>query len=178
MPRFVMRLRSLILLAIVAACTRAQRASVASAPTSVGLPANRAGIAVVASGGISGWQHVTLLDSASARFVTVTRRDCRVSCAPLDSAAGILAAEDVTRIYAIADSERVTLEHARRIACANCGDQAIVTTAVFGNQRRTVIRSDRDSSPEVSGRVNVALAEAIRAARTAPTDATTGQPNE
>lgn len=130
------------------------------------LPRNKPGIAIVATGGIAGWEHVTLLDSATARYVTVTRRSCSSGCAPLDSATGTLAASDVARIYEIADSERVLLGRIRVAQCDGCGDEALVTTAVFGNRRRTVIRSDREASPEVLGRVHVALAEAIRASRT------------
>ena len=127
---------------------------------------NRPGIAIVASGGIAGWEHVTLLDSATARYVTVTRRACHSGCAPLDSASGTLSAADVARIYAIADAERATLRRDGVVACVSCEDMALVTTAVFGNRRRSVVRSDRETSPQVFGRVNVALAEAIRAART------------
>jgi hypothetical protein len=139
---------------------------------------NRPGIAVVASGGIAGWEHVTLLDSATARYVTVTRRAC-ASCLPLDSASGTLAAIDVTRIYELADSEQVLLARTRATACGDCAEEALVTTAVFGNRRRTVIRSDREASPEVLGRVHAALAEAIRASRSpaGSTDATT-PPND
>ena len=138
---------------------------------------NRAGIAVVASGGIVGWEHVTLLDSATARYVTVTRRAC-ASCMPLDSASGTLAAGDVARIYQIADSERVLLARTKAMACVDCGEQALVTTAVFGNRRRTVIRSDREASPEVLGRVHAALAEAIRASRASSDAGETTPPND
>lgn len=137
---------------------------------------NRPGIAVVASGGIAGWEHVTLLDSATARYVTVTRRACP-SCMPLDSASGTLAADDVARIYEIADSERVLLARTKAVACADCDEQALVTTAVFGNRRRTVIRSGSEASPEVLGRVHVALAEAIRASR-ASSGGDTTPPND
>lgn len=144
------------------------------------LHANKPGIAVVASGGIAGWEHVTLLDSATARYVTVTRRACERQCAPLDSAAGTLAARDVARIYEIADSERVVLRRVRAASCDGCSDDALVTTAVFGNRRRTVIRSDREASPEVLGRVHVALAEAIRESRSpaAARETDWPQPNE
>jgi hypothetical protein len=133
---------------------------------------NKPGIAIVASGGIVGWEHVTLLDSTSARYVTVTRRACAGRCAPLDSASGTLLASDVARIYEIADSEQVLSRRVRSSACVVCSDDALVTTAVFGNRRRTVVSSDREASPEVLGRVHVALAEAIRAAResTTPTE--------
>jgi hypothetical protein len=136
------------------------------------MAANKPGIAIVASGGIVGWEHVTLLDSTSARYVTVTRRACAGRCAPLDSASGTLSASDVARIYEIADSEHVLSRRVRGF-CVLCSEDALVTTAVFGNRRRTVVSSDREASPEVLGRVHVALAEAIRAARenTAPTEA-------
>lgn len=126
---------------------------------------NKPGIAIVASGGIVGWEHVTLLDSTSARYVTVTRRACALRCAPIDSASGTLLASDVTRIYEIADSEKVLARRMRGSGCSWCSEEAVVTTAVFGNRRRTVVSSDREASPEVLGRVHVALAEAIRAAR-------------
>lgn len=129
------------------------------------MPTNKPGIAIVASGGIVGWEHVTLLDSTSARYVTVTRRACPGRCAPLDSASGTLSASDVARIYEIADSEHVLSRRVRGSACAICSEDALVTTAVFGNRRRTIVSSDREASPEVLGRVHVALAEAIRAAR-------------
>ena len=129
------------------------------------MPHNKPGIAIVASGGIDGWEHVTLLDSATARYVTVTRRSCSLACAPLDSASGTLSARDVVRIYEIAASEPVLLRSMRRARCEECSDDALVTTAVFGNRRRTVIQSGREASPEVLGRVHVALAEAIRASR-------------
>jgi hypothetical protein len=120
---------------------------------------------VVANGGVAGWEHVTVLDSATARYVTVTRRVCRERCTPIDSAMGTLTAADVERIYAIADSERAYFQaHASR-ACAACDERAVVTTAVFGNRRRMVVRAAPEASPEVLGRVHVALAEAIRASR-------------
>lgn len=146
-------------------CTASRRDRLDALPLGEQVSHNRPGIAIVASGGIAGWQHVTLLDSATARYVTVTRRACHSSCAPLDSASGTLAAADVARIYAIADAERATLR-SDPVECVSCEDPALVTTAVFGNRRRSVIRSDREASPQVFGRVNVALAEAIRAART------------
>jgi hypothetical protein len=149
------------------ACASSRLDRVSSRALGDRLPQNKAGIAVVASGGIAGWEHVTLLDSATARYVTVTRRACSSVCAPLDSATGTLAASDVARIYEIADSERVLLGRLRPAACEGCADDALVTTAVFGNRRRTVIRSEREMSPEVHGRVHVALAEAIRATRAA-----------
>ena len=126
---------------------------------------NKPGIAIVASGGIVGWEHVTLLDSTSARYVTVTRRACEGRCAPIDSASGTLSPSDVTRIYEIADSENVLTRRMRGPVCRACSEDALVTTAVFGNRRRTVVSSDREASPEVLGRVHVALAEAIRASR-------------
>jgi hypothetical protein len=165
-----------VALSLATACASSARDDVARRAVSEHRTNNRAGIAVVASGGIAGWEHVTLLDSATARYVTVTRRACR-SCAPLDSASGTLAAGDVARIYEIADSERVLFARTKSPACGNCGEQALVTTAVFGNRRRTVIRSDREASPEVLGRVHAALAEAIRASR-APSSGDTAPPNE
>jgi hypothetical protein len=156
-----MKLRSLsVLLLVSTGCRTTTRDRAIS--RALNAAEHRPGIAVVASGGIAGWEHVTLLDSASARYVTVTRRACS-SCAPLDSASGTLAPSDVVRIYEIADSERVLMGRLRE-PCV-CGDDALVTTAVFGNRRRTVIQSDREESPEVLGRVHVALAEAIRASR-------------
>jgi hypothetical protein len=138
---------------------------------------NKPGIAIVASGGIIGWEHVTLLDSTSGRYVTVTRRACAGRCAPIDSASGTLSPGDVTRIYEIADSENVLTRRIRGAACGACSEDALVTTAVFGNRRRTVVSSDREASPEVLGRVHVALAEAIRAARESTPAESSSVPN-
>lgn len=175
MHRITISFTVLALTFAVGCATRAHDAVVERALTDHGT-ANRPGIAVVASGGIAGWEHVTLLDSATARYVTVTRRSCP-SCLPLDSASGTLAADDVARIYEIADSERVLLSRTKAVACEECAEQALVTTAVFGNRRRTVIRSDREASPEVLGRVHAALAEAIRASRT-PSGGDAAPPND
>ena len=163
-------------LTVAAGCATRAHDGVAERALAVHGGAGRAGIAVVASGGFAGWEHVTLLDSATARYVTVTRRACP-SCMPLDSASGTLAADDVARIYEIADSERVLLSRTKAVACEECAEQALVTTAVFGNRRRTVIRSDREASPEVLGRVHAALAEAIRASRT-PSGGDATPPND
>ena len=172
--------RPITSLAMVAvACSPASRGQLSEIPVGDEVSHSRAGIAVVASGGIAGWQHVTLLDSASARYVTVTRRTCGTACAPLDSASGTLAAGDVARIYAIAATERASRQNEKAVVCESCNDPAVVTTAVFGNRRRTVIRSGREASAEVLGRVNVALAEAIRAARTPlPADGPSAEPND
>ena len=153
-----------LVLSTTVACAASSRDRVKPLPFDNATVPTRAGIAVVASGGIAGWEHVTLLDSATARYVTVTRRACARSCLPLDSASGTLEASDVARIYAVAADERAIANYRRPRLCDAC-EQALVTTAVFGNQRRTVVRSGRETSPEVLGRVHVALAEAIRAAR-------------
>jgi hypothetical protein len=175
----MVRLSVLSLLALLGCATSSPDRALARM-NAAGVSENRAGIAVVASGGIAGWEHVTVVDSATGRYITVTRRACSGHCAPLDSAAGTLAATDVARIYALADSERVLLRQAPTERCTTCLDQALVTTAVFGNRQRTIVRSDREASPEVLGRVHVALAEAIRAARepSSSGDGVSTQPND
>src|SRR5690242_17118812 len=87
-------------------CAHPGREVVISRSVTTHVSPSRAGIAVVATGGVKGWEHVTVLDSATARYVTVTRRVCAAGCTPIDSSMGTLTATDVDRIYAIADSER------------------------------------------------------------------------
>jgi hypothetical protein len=176
--RIMLRVSSLTLLAALACVSSRDPAT--TRMNAVGVSENRAGIAIVASGGISGWEHITVLDSATGRYVTVTRRACAGRCAPLDSASGTLTATDVAHIYTIADSESLFLRKQPTERCATCADQALVTTAVFGNRQRTVVRSDREASPEILGRVHVALAEAIRAARdpSGSGEAISTQPND
>lgn len=178
MRRFIVR-SSLFALAVAVACAPPAREVAISRSLSQRVSLGRAGIAVVATGGVTGWEHVTVLDSATARYVTVTRPACSGRCSPIDSASGTLTTGDVERIYAVADSERAYFERHRSPACAACDERAVVTTAVFGNRRRMVVRSAPETSPEVLGRVHVALAEAIRASR-APADvnAGSGPPND
>ena len=114
---------------------------------------------------MSGLERVTILDSATARFLTVTRRPCAARCAPLESAAGTLASTDVAHIYAVVEAEQVFSLREGYGVCATCADQAVITTAVFANSRRKVITSDGEATPDILGRVHVAVAEAIRAAR-------------
>jgi hypothetical protein len=137
------------------------RSSHDSQPT---VPA-RAGIAIVGSGGVAGLKRTMVLDSATAHFMTVTRATCPRSCAPFDSASGALAEEDVAHIYAVVQREHVFSLHEAYGVCDGCADQALVTTAVFANRQRKIITSDSYATPEVLGRVHVAVAEAIRTAR-------------
>ena len=109
-----------------------------------------------------------LLDSATARYMTVTRKPCGATCAPIDSAAGVLTAADVAHIYAVVDGERLFSLRDDYGVCRTCADQTIVTTAVFANGRHKVITSDGETTPELLGRVHVALADAIRSARGSP----------
>lgn len=127
--------------------------------------ATRAGIAIVGRGGVAGVERITVLDSATARYMTVTRRPCGRACAPLDSAFGTLTSGDVAHIYDMVDAERVFSLRDDYGVCAHCADQATVTTAVFANSRRKVITSTGDATPDLLGRVHVAVAEAIRSAR-------------
>ena len=133
--------------------------------TRASLSSTRAGIAIVGTGGLAGLERAMALDSATGHFMTVTRRACGPSCAPLDSASGTLTADAVARIYAVVDHERVFALRDAYGICEECDDQALFTTAVFANDRRKVITSDRETTPEVLGRVHVALADAIRSAR-------------
>ena len=125
----------------------------------------RAGIAIVGRGGLAGWEQVTIVDSATARYMTVTRGPCGVTCAPFDSAAGTLPVDAVAHIYDVVRDEKVFSLPEDYGTCPNCADQPIVTTAVFANNQRKVITSNGEATPEILGRVHVAVAEAIRAAR-------------
>lgn len=106
-----------------------------------------------------------VLDSATAHFMTVTRAACSDSCAPLDSASGALTESDVDHIYAVVQREHVFALREAYGVCDGCVDQALVTTAVFANRQRKIITSNSYATPEVLGRVHVAVAEAIRFAR-------------
>ena len=129
----------------------------------------RAGIAIVGSGGIAGLQRAMVVDSATGHFMTVTRRACGDdACAPIDSASGTLRTDDVAYIYAVVVHERVFALREAYGVCDGCADQALFTTAVFANNQRKVIRSDRETTPQVLGRVHVAVAAAIRSARETP----------
>jgi len=129
----------------------------------------RAGIAIVGSGGIAGLQRAMVVDSATGHFMTVTRRTCGDNaCAPIDSASGTLPTDDVAYIYAVVVHERVFALREAYGVCDGCADQALFTTAVFANNQRKVITSDRETTPQVLGRVHVAVAEAIRSARETP----------
>jgi len=125
----------------------------------------RPGIAIVGTGGVAGIKRTMVLDSTTAHFMTVTRAMCPDSCAPLDSASGALAEEDVAHIYAVVQSEHVFALREAYGVCEGCADQALVTTAVFANRQRKIITSNSYATPEVLGRVHVAVAEAIRTAR-------------
>lgn len=126
----------------------------------------RPGIAVVATSGALGLERRTVLDSTSARYVTVTRRACDDDkCAPIDSSMGTVSAKDVDRLFGIVQSEGVFSLKDDYGVCDGCDNRAEITTAVYANSRRKVIRSARDVTLELLGRVHLALAEAIRAAR-------------
>jgi hypothetical protein len=125
----------------------------------------RPGIAIVGTGGVAGIKRTMVLDSTTAHFMTVTRAACPDSCAPLDSASGALAEEDVAHIYAVVQREHVFALQEAYGVCEGCADQALVTTAVFANSQRKIITSNSYATPEVLGRVHVAVAEAIRTAR-------------
>jgi hypothetical protein len=128
-------------------------------------PTTRAGIAIVGKGGLAGWEQITIIDSATARFMTVTRGPCGVTCVPFDSAAGTLDATAIEHIYAVVRDVAVFSLLEDYGACPNCADQPVVTTAVFANNRRKVITSTSEVTPAILGRLHVAVAEAIRSAR-------------
>jgi hypothetical protein len=126
----------------------------------------RPGIAVVASSAGLDLERRTVLDSATARYVTVTRRTCdNNTCAPIDSAMGVVSTKDVDRLFKVVQTEGVFSLKDDYGVCDGCDDRAEFTTAVYANGRRKVIRSARDVTLELLGRVHLALAEAIRAAR-------------
>ena len=126
----------------------------------------RPGIAVVATSAGLDLERRTVLDSATARYVTVTRRSCDdTACAPIDSSLGVVSPKDVDRVFNAVHSENVFSLKDDYGVCDGCDNRAEITTAVYANGRRKVIRSARDVTLELLGRVHLALAEAIRAAR-------------
>jgi hypothetical protein len=143
-------------------------ASVALTPVAH-LPApsiTRAGIAIVGTGGLAGLQRTMVVDSASGHFMAVTRRTCDDNaCAPIDSASGTLPTADIAYIYEVVEQERVFAMRDAYGVCDGCVDQALFTTAVVANSQRKVITTDSETTPDVVGRVHVAVAEAIRSAR-------------
>jgi len=145
--------------------SEATRGVIAPRGSGAGAAPMRAGIAIVGRGGLAGWDQVTIVDSATARYMTVTRGPCGITCAPFDSASGTLMPSDVAHIYDVIQSEQVFALSEDYGACPTCADQPIVTTAVFANNRRKVITSNDEVTPGILGRVHVAVAEAIRSAR-------------
>lgn len=129
------------------------------------IPAERAGISIAGAGGIAGLVRLTVIDSASARYITVTRGACSGICAPIDSASGTLSPKDVAHLFEVIDEERVFALRDDYAGCGSCPDEAFFETTVTANGRRKAITSDRETTPEILGRVHVAVAEAIRAAR-------------
>ena len=125
----------------------------------------RAGIAIVGRGSIAGWEQITIVDSATARYMTVTRGPCGATCVPFDSAAGTVPVEAIAHIYDVVRDEKVFALPEDYGTCPTCSNVAIVTTAVFANNQRKVITSNAESTPEILGRVHMAVAEAIRSAR-------------
>ena len=126
----------------------------------------RPGIAVVATSAGLDLERRTVLDSTSARYVTVTRRICDDNtCAPMDSSMGVVSTKDVDRLFTIVQREGVFLLKDDYGVCDGCDGRAEFTTAVYANGQKKVIRSARDVTLELLGRVHLALAEAIRAAR-------------
>jgi hypothetical protein len=141
-----------------------ERAAFASLGTS-GAANARAGIAIVGTGGASALDRVTVLDSATGQFIAVTRPACSETCAPLDSASGTIANADVARLFALIESEHVFSLSDEYAVCLPCTNEVSYATTVQANGRRKVITSDGELTPVLLGRVHVALAEAIRAAR-------------
>jgi hypothetical protein len=163
---------AIVLLLITAACFghRSERATgggLLPHRTVEGAAATRAGIAIVGTGGLAGWEQITIIDSASARFMTVTRGPCGASCAPFDSAAGTLPVDAIQHIYDVVREEKVFSLPEDYGTCPMCADLPVVTTAVFANNQRKVITSNSEATPEILGRVHMAVAEAIRSAREA-----------
>jgi hypothetical protein len=90
---------------------------------------------------------------------------CADTCAPLDSASGTIAPATVERLFALIEREHVFLLRDDYELCAQCDAGVSYATTVQANGRRKVITSDGEVTPMLLGRVHVALAEAIRAAR-------------
>ena len=159
---------SVIVVAAVAAAAVAPQPATAAhnesdAATSVS--SERAGIAIVGTGGASALDRVTVLDSATGQFIAVTRPICAATCAPLDSASGAISATDVARLFALVESEHVFALGDEYDACGHCDSGVSYATTVQANGRRKVITSAGEVTPMLLGRIHVALAEAIRAAR-------------
>ena len=162
------RASGILALALTTGCNAPRARSGAPLDAAVAPPARtttRAGIAIVGMGGLAGLQRTTVVDSATRHFITVTRGSCSNGCAPLDSASGTLSVHDVAHIYAVVQRERVFAMREAYGICDECSDQALFTTAVFANNLSKVITSGRETTPEVLGRLHVAVAEAIRGAR-------------
>ena len=162
------RISAILALALTTGACSAPRARLDAAVAPAEPTTTRAGIAIVGVGGLAGLQRTTIVDSATRHFITVTRGSCSNGCAPLDSASGTLSIDDVAHIYAVVQRERVFAMREAYGICDECSDQALFTTAVFANNQSKVITSDRETTPEVLGRLHVAVAEAIRSARGAP----------
>lgn len=164
MSVFRIAIPSLVALTAVITATSHRASSINASPAAP--HANvRAGIAIIGTGGAAALDRVTALDSATGRFIVVTRPTCSRTCAPLDSASGTIAAVDVERLFALIESEHVFSMRDDYGTCGQCGDAASYATTVQANGRRKVITSDGSLTPMVLGRVHVALAEVIRVAR-------------
>ena len=70
-------------------------------------PTERAGIAIIGTGGAAALDRVTALDSATGHFIVVTRPECPATCAALDSASGTIPPADVARIFALIEEEHL-----------------------------------------------------------------------
>jgi hypothetical protein len=156
---------SLIAGAAVAAAVAAKPVAAHDAFTATLLPNDRAGIAIVGTGGAAALDRVTVLDSATGQFIAVTRPICATTCAPLDSASGFISRSDVSRLFALVESERVFALGDDYDECGHCDSGVSYATTVQANGRRKVITSAGEVTPLLLGRVHVALAEAIRSAR-------------
>ena len=160
---------SFIVVAAVAAGATAPHPATAAHSESIEhatpLSAERAGIAIIGTGGAAALDRVTLLDSATGQFIVVTRPICADTCAPLDSASGSVSPTDVARLFALVESEHVFALGDEYDACGHCDTGVSYATTVQANGRRKVITSAGEVTPMLLGRIHVALAEAIRAAR-------------
>lgn len=160
---------SLVVAAVAAAAAvspeRATAAHNESIDGAMPLPSERAGIAIVGTGGAAALDRVTVLDSATGQFIAVTRPACADTCAPLDSASGAISPSDVARLFALVESEHLFALGDDYDACGHCDTGVSYATTVQANGRRKVITSAGEVTPMLLGRVHVALAEAIRSAR-------------
>jgi hypothetical protein len=128
---------------------------------------SRSGIAVRRTGGVAALQTDAAIDSASGRFVIVTRRLCVApSCSPpLDSAVGTAPPENVRALFATVAREHALDLRSDYGTCTRCADQQEYTTTLHLDGRRKVVHADDGTIPAPLARVHDAFWRVIDVAR-------------